>query len=81
MLTWRPGLDLRQARAAARNRELVQLVREYQDHLAARSRMDPRRAMRLVRWIQRLCVVYVSEYRFGGSPAEPRAVDGRPQAS
>ena len=42
---------------------LVHLVREYQDHLAGRVPMDSRRATQLMQWVQRLCHLYVSEYR------------------
>jgi hypothetical protein len=36
MFTWRSSLRGRKTDAAARNRTLVHLVREYQDHLGGR---------------------------------------------
>jgi hypothetical protein len=63
MFNWRSSLRARKSDAAARNRTLVHLVREYQDHLAGRAPMDPRHATQLMQWMQRLCHLYVSEYR------------------
>lgn len=63
MFNWRSSLRGRKTDAAAHNRLLVHLVREYQDHLAGRAPMDSRRATQLMQWVQRLCHLYVSEYR------------------
>jgi len=63
MFNWRSSLRGRKTDAAVRNRTLVHLVREYQDHLAGGAPMDSRRATQLMQWMQRLCHLYVSEYR------------------